>query len=115
MSEAEQQHGALIRIAGNTGIPCLMAIQAKGFRVWLDYLNRPHPADPRDEYQPNYQAEGHGAYFSATSTEELLGLIAMWEVRGDSWQPRSSEWGSWDTLLDAARTYDHEGNLLPDE
>jgi hypothetical protein len=115
MSEPESPRRVSIRIAGNTEIPCLLAIEAKGFRVWLDYLKWANPIDPRNGYQPDYQAEHDGAYFSATSAEALLGLIAMWEFRGDDWRLKKGEGAIHDRIHDAARTYDSDGNLLPDE
>jgi hypothetical protein len=49
---------------------------------------------------------------SATSVEELLGLIAMWEVRGDDWRLRSGEADLYDRLVEAAPMYDPEGNVV---
>jgi hypothetical protein len=104
-----------IRIAGNTDIPALLAIRAKGFRLWLDYLKIDDSRSPWHPYQPDYQAEKDGAYFSATSPVELLGLIAMWEHRGDDWRMKPGESSVYDELHAASKTFDRDGNELPDE
>src|SRR6516165_7420800 len=75
-----------IRIAGNTCIPALLALRAKGYQVWLEYTKDDDPNSPWHPYMPDYQAEKDGAYFSATGPVELLGLVAMWETRGDDWK-----------------------------
>ena len=108
----EPRKGARIRIAGNTGLPCLLALRAKGYRVWRDYhrLGGPEVANP--DYQLDYQAECEGGYFSATTPEELLGLVAMWEVRGDDWRLKPGEGAIDDELHAASRTYDSDGNEL---
>ena len=76
-----------IRIAGNTENPALLALRAKGYRVWLEYTKVDDPKSPWQPYMPDYQAEKEGTYFSATTPVELLGLAAMWETRGDDWKP----------------------------
>jgi hypothetical protein len=98
-----------IRIAGNTCIPALLALRVKGYRVWLDYhQTSTDVANP--SYQSDYQAEQDGAYFSATTPEELLGLVAMWEVRGDEWRFKPEDDDIYDEVHDAARTFDCDGN-----
>jgi hypothetical protein len=111
----EPRKGVCIRIAGNTQIPALLALRAKGYRVWLDYLKFDDPKDPWHPCQPDYQAETEGAYFSATSAVELLGLVAMWEVRGDNWRLKPGEGDIDDELQSNARTYDDNGNEVKDE
>ena len=64
--------------------------------------------------QSDYEAEKNGRVFSATNAEELLGIVAMWEVRGDNWQTRPDEPNVWDELDTESKTYDLEGNLLED-
>ena len=64
---------------------------------------------------PDYQAENERGIFSATSPVELLGLVAMWEARGDDWQCRQDEPDIHKELMASARIYDSEGNELPDE
>ena len=104
-----------IRIAGNTWVPALLALRAKGYRLKLEYSKVDDPNDPYHPYMPDYQAEKNGAYFSATTSVELLGLVAMWETRGDDWRFKIGETDVADELMDAAKTFDGEGNELPDE
>lgn len=77
-----------IRSAGNTGTKCLMTIRQKGYKIRIYYIEK-------DEQQADYisffEAKKNGHYFSAINAEELLGLIAMWEVRGDNWREVTEE------------------------
>lgn len=110
------QRRVSVRIAGNTSNRCLLAAIAKGYRVWFEYAKLTKPVLHWDEFMPDYQAERDGVFFSATSPEKLLGLIAMHEVRGDDWRPVSAdEQAVVDQIYDTARTFDPDGNLLPDE
>jgi hypothetical protein len=111
----EQPKGVCIRIAGNTQIPALLALRAKGYRVWLEYTTEDDPRSSWYPYMPDYQAEIEGAYFSATSPVELLGLVAMWETRGDDWKFKRGEPDIDEELQESAKTFDSEGNELPDE
>jgi hypothetical protein len=104
-----------IRIAGNTWVPALLAIRAKGYRLWLDYHERDDPKHPWHPCQLDYQAEKGGAYFSATTPVELLGLIAMWEVRGDDWRPKAGEGRIEDELHESARTFGPDPDEPEDE
>jgi hypothetical protein len=111
----EPRKGVCIRIAGNTEMPALLALRAKGYRVWLEYMKVDNPKNPWHPYMPDYQAEKAGAYFSATTPLELLGLVAMWETRGDDWKFRRGEPDILDELMESAKTFDSDGNELPDE
>jgi len=104
-----------IGIAGNTWFPALLALRAKGYRLWLEWGEVDDPKNPYHPYMPNYQAEKGGAYFSATTSVELLGLVAMWETRGDDWRLKAGEMEIADELMDSAKTFDSEGNELPDD
>jgi len=108
----EPQRGVCIRIAGNTEIPALLALRAKGFRVWLEYSKVNAPDNPWHPYMPDYQAEKGEAYFSATSAVELLGLVAMWESRGDDWRFKRGEPDILDELMLSAKSFDSDGNEL---
>lgn len=99
---------ATIRIAGNTENPCLLALRAKGYRLTLWY-------HLEGEYRSNYDAEKEGNRFSATSAQELLGLVAMWEVRGDDWKTKPNEPDVFDELATVALTYDDEGNVVKED
>jgi hypothetical protein len=97
-----------IRIAGNTMIPCLNAIAAKGYLIKHYFLG----TSPGDWDRPQWDAEKDNRAFSATSPEELLGLIAMWEVRGDDWRIKNGESALYDQLVDSAPMFDTEGNIV---
>jgi hypothetical protein len=97
-----------IRVAGNTMIPCLQAIAAKGYTITHYFFG-----DKIGEWdRPQWDAEKDGRLFSATGPEELLGLIAMWEVRGDDWRLKPGEAELYDRLVEAAPMYDAEGDVV---
>jgi hypothetical protein len=109
------QTGVCIRIAGNTEIPSLLALRAKGYRVWLEYAKVNDPRNPWYPYMPDYQAENEMAYFSATSPVELLGLVAMWETRGDDWKFKKTEPNILNELMASAKSFDSDGSELSGE
>ena len=96
-----------IRIAGNTSNPCLLALREKGYVIRFWFIKTGD-----NDYQKNIDAEKDGRCFSATTEAELLGLVAMWEVRGDPWQTRPGEPYVYDELYPASITYDNEGNVI---
>ena len=112
---SELRRGVCVRIAGNTEIPALLALRAKGYRVWLEYTKIDDPNNPWHPYMPDFQAATDGAYFSATNPVELLGLVAMWETRGDNWKFKRGEPDVLSELMDSAKTFDGEGNEIPDD
>lgn len=73
-----------------------MALRAKGYRLWIE-----PDKDPECEFE-NWNAEKDGRYFSATNPEELLGLVAMQDVRGDDWQAKLGDSDIYDELLSTA-------------
>lgn len=95
----EKEYEVGIRIAGNTLIPCLQAIKAKGYSIRHYYLGD----GPNDWDHPQWDAEKDNRSFSATSPAELLGLIAMWEVRGDDWHIKNGESALYDQLVGLVR------------
>ncbi len=99
-----------IRIAGNTAKHCIFAIWQKGYSVRHYY-----PLREDGEYQTEFDAKKDGRLFSATSPEELLGLIALWETRGDSWRDSTeAEQKQHSILEDAAPTYNIHGEIVAD-
>ena len=92
--EAARRRSLSIRVAGNTMTPCLQVIVSKGYTV-AHYVDR--TAGERE--LPFWDAEKDGRCFSATGVEELLGLISMWEQRGDDWRPKPGEGEILDNLL----------------
>ena len=69
----EPQWRLCVGIAGNTSIPCLQAIVAKGYAVRHHFLG----TKPGEWDHPRWDAEKDRRSFSATSPEELLDLITM--------------------------------------
>lgn len=65
--------------------PCVAVIEAKGYAISL------HPGETEVTV---WDAEKDGRLFSADSAEALLGLIVMWEQRGDDWYVNDDEWES---------------------
>ena len=103
----EPERNTCIRIAGNTWNPCLLALRAKGFDMTLSFTR-----GQDGTYSQDIDAVKDGRTFSATTAAELLGLVAMWEVRGDEWQTRRDEPDVFDELYPSSMTYDLEGNLI---
>jgi hypothetical protein len=96
-----------IRIAGNNWNPCLLALREKDYAIQFWFIK-----SGDNDYQKNIDAVKDGRLFSATTEVELLGLVAMWEVRGDDWQTKPGEPYVYDELYPASITYDHEGNVF---
>jgi len=92
-----------IRVAGNTHYPCLIALVQKGYDVVIcSTVNSSHE---------EFEAEKDGNTFSATNPQELLGLVAMWEVRGQRWREFSDDDRRiQQEIEDGARIYDDDGN-----
>lgn len=103
---SESTDGVCIRIAGNTSNPCLLALRAKGYEIAFWFQMR------ADGYQQNIDAKKEGHEFSATTAEELLGLVVMWEVRGNDWQTKPDEPYVYDELYPSSVTYDRDGNVI---
>jgi hypothetical protein len=103
-----------IRIAGNTYGPSLLALRARGYRLVLEYTKIDNKSDPFYPYKADEQAEKDGWSFSATTPLELLGLVTIWEVRGDAWHTRSEEPNIYEELSANAKVFDLDGNEIED-
>ena len=101
-----------IRIAGNTNTPCIHTLLSKGYEVTLEYVKVENPGDYWYPYQPYWNAEKERQRFSAVGPEELLGLVAMWEMRGNDWQLKNDEASVVDKVYDKAVYLDEEGNVI---
>ncbi len=101
------EHTLCIRIAGNTENPCLLALRAKGYKLTLSFTK-----DREGNYRQEIDAELNGRTFSATTAAELLGLVAMWEVRGDDWKTKKDEPIVFEVLYPPSVTYDLDGNII---
>jgi hypothetical protein len=65
---------------GNTEYPAMFALKGKGYKlVARGYGDRPHITATKD-----------GNAFHASNAVSLLGLISMWEERGDNWRAWSA-------------------------
>jgi hypothetical protein len=95
-----------IGFAGNTENPCLLALRAKGYEIVFEFTKS------ADGYRSEVIATKDGRYFYASNAAELLGLVAMWEVRGDDWRTKPGEADVYDECYPNSRTYDREGNLI---
>lgn len=94
-----------IAAAGNTGPKCLFVLRDKGYE--LSHYHVESEINGKTEYSETFDAKKDGRFFSAGSPEELLGLVAMWESRGDEWQKDSEEeWQFYEQFMDEARVYD---------
>lgn len=82
-----------LRIAGNTQNPVLIILKDKGYRLW---------AEEHNDESLSWNADQNGRLFSATDPVELLGLVTLWEVRGNDWQSKENEPDLCKALLDAA-------------
>lgn len=80
-----------VRAGSNTETPALLALRVKGYRLWME---RVRIDDPQSKFYPirvEFHAEANGSRFTADSATELLGLVALWETRGDNWTVRPGE------------------------
>ncbi|WP_212829628.1 hypothetical protein [Catellatospora sp. TT07R-123] len=89
----------------------MFALRAKGYVVELSYVR-----DASGEYVAEYAARKDGCLLSADTAEALLGLAAMWEVRGDAWSTCTDDERSWrDALEEAAPVYDSDGDVVDED
>lgn len=102
-----------IRIGANTESPALLSLRVKGYRVWLEYAQVDDPTNKWYPFRPDYHAEAGDSRFTANTAVELLGLVAMWETRGDNWSVRPGEPNVFDELKSKAKRVDAKGNKLP--
>ena len=77
-----------IRIAGNTGPRALITLWQKGYEIRHWTLQR-----SEDDYQNEFEAKKDGNMFSATSPEELLGLVAIWKLAAKTGVKRQNQNG----------------------
>ena len=101
-----------IGISGNTAAPCFLAIKAKGYEINIISTTT---SDYFGDIEYQFDAIKGDLFFNATSPEELLGLIHMWEIRGKNWQLHPDEKGIYTAALMEAPLYDENDNLIEDE
>jgi hypothetical protein len=69
--------------AGNVMVPAFLALRAKGYRVSRTVAN-----EGGLEF---WHAERQSERYTAADTLALLGLVALYETRGDEWRAQDSE------------------------
>ena len=72
-----------ISSAGNSDTACFGALIQKGYRVGI--------IKNSDGKTGLYKAERNGDVFIGHSPIEILGLIALFELRGEEWAPTDKE------------------------
>jgi hypothetical protein len=82
-----------IGFAGNTFNPALHVIEKKGFLLGL-YESE------SDQNSYLIWARKDNCEFVSSNPVELLGLISMWENRGDEWKEKEGEKDILEDLLD---------------
>jgi len=70
---------ATLAAAGNVEVPAYLVLQSKGYRVDLI-------TDNESAHDELWAAERNGLRFVAGGPIELLGVVAVYEARGDSWR-----------------------------
>ena len=74
--------------AGNVENPCLLAIVSKGYTVYSKIFEG---TDGEDPSLWMYATKDGNQFCSFEGAPGLLGLIHMWELRGNDWQTREDE------------------------
>ena len=67
----------------DVGNVAIITLRRKGYRVWWEASERPSADD--------WWARKERRSFVARSPLALLGLVALWEARGDEWQKKPDE------------------------
>jgi hypothetical protein len=79
----------------NTYDSALLVLQNRGYKVWLE------PSEDDSELG-TWWASRNEADFAAFDPLRLLGLVAMWEQRGNQWQREAKEENIYDKLITQA-------------
>ena len=91
-----------IHRAGNTEVPAFLALQEKGYEVSWKFRSKEEiklGKYPKLVHNVDFEAKKGNVSFSAYSIVELLGLVAMWETRGNNWQTKTDEPNPLEELL----------------
>jgi len=78
--------------AMNTYNVALLTLKSRQYNVWLE------PGENEDE-TGYWHANRDDAEFIAFDPLRLLGLVAMWEQRGNNWERMQNEGNIYDELL----------------
>lgn len=84
LSEKNKTATFKIAVAGNTINPALLILQNKGYEIGLE------PNKNENEYE-TWWAEKENRLFIANDALTLLGLVSIWENRGENWQTKENE------------------------
>ncbi len=71
--------------------PALLVLGAKGYSVRLE---------AREDHHAYWHAAKEGHRFAATNPVELLGVVALWEARGENWPRQQGEASVYEELLE---------------
>ena len=85
--------------AMNTYNGALLTLKARQYNVWLE------PGDTEED-SGYWHAQRDEAEFIAFDPLRLLGLVALWEQRGNHWERKPNEGDIYDELL--TQTYGNE-------
>ena len=109
----ERSYKLSIVVAGNTTAPCLAALKKKRYEIFVSFWLDGKQSSPED-YAPTWVAVKDGRRFAGGCVEEVLGLISMWETRGDHWRASSAEFDDYWNMIDEAPVYreDENGNAI---
>ena len=77
--------------AGNVLVPAYLALRAKGYLVTRTVLTH--------EQIEMWRAEKEGERYTAADTLALLGLVALYETRGENWQADDTQIGEFFRLF----------------
>lgn len=72
--------------------PALLVLKSKGYTVRLEAVE--------DRFAEWHAQKGDDEVV-ATNPVELLGLVALWEARGDDWERRSDEPSIYEELVES--------------
>jgi len=99
----------------NTSIPCYVVIKSKGYIISAKIYTSKNK-DTALEY--HFIAKKEDNTFVGDSLEEVLGLITMWEIRGqnnDDWRADHDEIIDYDKIFNDAAFFDEDGNPINEE
>lgn len=97
-----------LTVAGNTASPAVAVMRARGYAISCSYTR----CSGESDYRIFWEAEKDGRIFGSSEPEEVLGLIAMWEARGDDWQATDEEIEFALKLRQDGIVYDEDGNVI---
>ena len=111
VTRIEDREGPRLSWAGNTFAPCVATMKARGYEIEVSYWRE------GQDYQQRWSAAKDGHLFFVDTPVDVLGLIGLWETRGDDWQASDEEFDSYIRMCDEAPVYAEtdEGNRVREE